>query len=188
MYNPPRRVAPWSIASQYMLDREEFSITPFQLASLMFCCWWSKLLFGQKNFGTEVWILPIRICSFCEQLCCISAFLCSATSVETVTSISNPFNEFLLVFWIRDVRNHHLLNVLTICSLYLQKLWRLRRFLKEFGGRSSVKHSGELSESLIFPNSCAPFLLWLKHNDVLRALRAYEFSFLFIERSYFHEE
>jgi len=94
----------------------------------------------------------------CEQLCFIPAFLCSATSAETVTSISNPFNEFLLVFWIRDVCNHHLLNALTICSLYLQKLWRLRRFLKEIGGRSSVKHIGELSEFLIFPNSCSILL------------------------------
>ena len=111
IYNPPKRVAPWSIASQYMLDREEFSITPFQLASWMFCCWWSKLLCGQKNFGTEVWILWIRICSFANNCVVYRLFYV----LQHLSKQQLPYRIPLMnSYWFSEFG----MSVITICSTY----------------------------------------------------------------------
>ena len=107
IYNPPRRVAPWSIESPIYVRQGGVLLCTF---STCFCpksacpCLLREKgfsLFAKTFFGTEVGVLRSKF-FFREQLVLYTGFICSATSVRsiflTVSSSSDPFTPLQLVF------------------------------------------------------------------------------------------
>ena len=90
IYNPPRRVAPWSIESP--IYARQGGVLLYTFSTLFFCpksacpCLCEKKgfsLFAKTFFGTEVGVLRSKF-FFREQLVLYTGFICSATSVRSI--------------------------------------------------------------------------------------------------------